>query len=204
MNALTYVRPSKGKYILAGKTDADGAYKIVDKEDLNIDFQRLYLADMSADETVTESIADRVFEGKSRVMISVSRTLEEVGAFDKKYGLSPVMYLHKLGLLERVDALVGGVWLDRDDVDIMAQCGCPLIITPSYDMGTGNGIPETATYLRRGLTLGIGTENCAYNPACDMRFETKLIELTASATMRESGIITEKEIKKMLDFSLKE
>ncbi len=203
MNALTYTRPKKGEYILVSDTDADNAYKRVCRDDLNIDFERLYLADMSADETVTERIADRVFEGKSRVMISVSRTLEEVGTFDKKYGLSPVMYLHKLGLLEHADALVGGVWLDKDDMDIMAQCGCPLIITPSYDMGTGNGIPEVATCLRRGLTLGVGTEDCFFNPSCDMNFEAKLIALTASAIMRESGAVAKRDIKKMLDFCLK-
>lgn len=202
MNALTYARPTKGEYILAASTDENGAYKIVSPADTATDFERLYISDMSVGEKVLDAVAERVLDGKSRAMISVSRTLEEVGAFDKKYGLSPVMFLHRIGLLDCVDALVGGVWLDRDDADIMTQCDCPLILTPSFDMGRGNGIPEAATYLRRGLTLGLGTEDCSFNANADVGFEAKLVSLTAAASMRDPDAITAADLKKMLNFRL--
>ncbi len=203
MNALTYTRPEKGgEYtLISPANDRDGAYKLVDGLNTDIGFERLYLFDMG-DEILFDRVAERVFDGKSRVMIAASRTLDEVGAFDKKYGLDPIMFLYRTGLLEKADAVVGGVWLDKDDVDLMVQCGCPLILTPSYDMGRGHGIAETVMYVKRGLKIGLGTEDCSFNAAADVSEEARLLSLVTSALNHNPDALGLTALKNMINFTL--
>lgn len=203
MNALTFVRPAdpNEKYNLVSSDGRDGGYKLVSAANPDIAYPKLYLSNIEMGDEIIDGIAERVLDGKSRVIISVARTLEEVGRFDARFKLSPVMLLHRIGLLQKCDALAGGVYLDRDDVDLMVQCEIPLILTPTFDMGSGHGIPEAVMYIKRGLRMGLGSEDCSFNPFASAEEEGRILSLAASATMREREAVTSGEIRKMLNFS---
>lgn len=200
-NALTYARPEKDcDYNLINLTGENGAYKLVGGSRLDVEGDRLYLSSMSVDDDLLDLIADRVLSGKSRLIVRAASDLNEVGAFDKRYGMSPVMLLHRYGLLERLDAVAGGVYLDKDDADLMAQCGCPLILTPSFDMGKGHGIADAVMCLNRGLKVGLGTEDCSYNSSGDVLREAELLRLVMNSQFHSEDALSDRQIADMLAF----
>lgn len=199
MNALTFTRPKSGAYNLATFDGRDDSFKIVDSAHTDTNFAKIYLRSLDVPDSVLDDLAAKSLEKKCRLMIALSRTLEEVGEFDARFSLSPVMFAHRTGLLENCAAVVGGIYIDKDDVDLLVQCGVPLVLTPSFDMGHGHGIPETSMYLKRGLKLALGTEDCSFNPDADIFEEARLLSLVSAATMRDPDAISETTLKQILD-----
>ena len=133
----------------------------------------------------------------SKLMISCSQTLDEVGKCDKKFGMTPVGLAHQLGLLD--GALVCGAnYLDKDDVLLIIQSGAKVILTPSTSMGSGFGIPPLRMLLSLGATVHLGTGDFAYNRQANLEFEAKLISLAVSGALCTKDAVSPSEIKKLL------
>lgn len=142
----------------------------------------LYLESMQLKDEIIDHYIDYILSNNQPAYIKCSVTLTEVGEIDNRYKVSPIMLVHKLGILQNAN-IIGGVYLDKDDVDIMVQCGASLTVTPSFDMGYGNGNLPLITYLSRGLKLNIGTGDSNFNLNGDILEEIKLLNLVTSANM---------------------
>lgn len=76
----------------------------------------------------------------------------------KKYGMTQVAHLERLGLLGPHFTAAHAVWLDDDDMRRLADHGCCIAHNPGSNMRLGNGLPDTRRMLDHGLTIGIGTD----------------------------------------------
>lgn len=162
---------------LAGVT----VYKTVDKPS-DCDYPRLFLPELT-DDAITDAVAEAVLSGKSSAIIAAGYSLDESGAVDVRFHLSPVQLVHKLGLLDG-GTIVGGVYLDRDDVDLMAQCGARLILCPTSSMGHGFGIPHFPAYIKK-LDVRLGSGDNRFNRDGDMPSEARALLLGCNAEMRD-------------------
>ena len=70
-----------------------------------------------------------------------------------------------LGLLGPNFTVAHGVWLDGDDMALLAGHGCSVSHNPGSNMRLGNGLADMRGMLKRGLNVGIGTDgaNCSDN-----------------------------------------
>ena len=80
--------------------------------------------------------------------------------------------------------IVGGVYLDRDDVDLMAQCDARLILCPTSSMGHGFGIPHFPAYIKK-LDVRLGSGDNRFNRDGDMPSEARALLLGCNAEMRD-------------------
>lgn len=158
----------------------------------------IFLPTMNIPDAMFDKIIEYVLKTRCKFMVVSSRSLEEVGYFDAKFRLSPIMLLHKLGLLTS-SKIVGGVYLDNEDVEIMVQEKAELILTPSYDFGHGSGIMNALSYLNRGLKISLGTADNSYNVYGDMLKEAEILSLVSSASMCKQNAISDYQIKAMLN-----
>ena len=139
------------------------------------------LTNLSDDALVDDAIVR--FSCGAPLIVSACNTLDEVGTFDKKFGMTPVGYAHRCGLLGKNSFIAGGVYLDRDDIDLIVQSGAGVILTPSDSMGSGCGIPPLRMLHTLGAAVRLGTGSGKYNPTADLAFETRLICLAASGML---------------------
>ena len=168
----------------------DGAFKSA--------FDGIYLPSVLAGDDVIDNAIDGVLGEKRRIIINVCSDLEEVGICDKLYGATPVGLAHKYGLLDGA-FVCGCTYLDKDDVDLIVQSGARVILTPSYTMGEGKGIPPLRMLLSLGAEVYLGTGGMEYNPDGDLDFELRLIELAVSASLGTKNPIEKSVLKKMLE-----
>lgn len=159
----------------------------------------IYLPSM-LDESALERACDYLVTNDARAVVRAAYDLEEAGLIEARYKLSPIMLLHKLGVLDRC-TIAGGVCLDNDDLDLMAQEGVALILLPTADAGYGHGYAPVCAAVNRGLRVGIGTFDGKYNRSASLDEEIKFLTLTANAEMRTENALDAATLKKISAFT---
>lgn len=114
------------------------------------------------------------------IYTNISQTLEEVGAYDKETGMSPIQYLESLGILDRKCILGGCSYLEKDDIDLLSLYDVMICVMPSKQMSNGECLPPVYSMLMRGLQICIGIDD---NWLPDVFREIHLITCNQSSTL---------------------
>ncbi len=158
----------------------------------------IYIPSM-CDETLLESACDHILTSGVRAVVRAAYELTESGIIEARYKLSPIMLLHKLGVLGNC-TIVGGVCLDNDDLDLMAQESIPLVLTPTASAGYGHGFAPVCAAVRRGIKIGVGTFDGKYNINHSVDYELQFLRLTANAEMSIENALSEEQLKRIAAF----
>jgi len=83
----------------------------------------------------------------------------------QRYGRSLLQQMDCWGLVDNAFTAAHGVWLDDDDMALMADRGATLAHNPGSNMRLGNGLFPLHRALDRGVVVGLGTDgaNCSDN-----------------------------------------
>jgi 5-methylthioadenosine/S-adenosylhomocysteine deaminase len=76
------------------------------------------------------------------------------------FGHSMVRTMDTVGILGPWFSAAHAVWLDDDDMRLLAERGAQVAHNPGANMRLGSGIAPVREFLRHGVTLGIGTDGC--------------------------------------------
>lgn len=157
---------------------------------------RIYIDSMSDGDLFAAACDYLIENDDAMAIIRAAYDLTESGLIEAKYKLSPIMLLHKLGVLEKC-IIVGGVCLDNDDLDLMSQCSVPLVITPTASAGKGYGFAPVCAAKRRGVRVGVGTFDGSYNKKHSLDSEIEFLRITANAEMRKENSLSESELEEI-------
>ncbi|MBK8745248.1 TRZ/ATZ family hydrolase [Propionivibrio sp.] len=113
------------------------------------------------------------------IHLHLHETAQEVAESVQRIGIRPVERLHRLGLLG--PALIGahGIYLNADEMALLAQYGCSIAHCPSSNLKLASGIAPIAALAKQGVNLGLGTDGAASNNRLDMFQELRLAALLA-------------------------
>ena len=115
-------------------------------------------------------------------MTHIAETQDEVDIVRERYGKSPVRHLDSLHLLDERTIGAHCVWVDEEDIDILAQRGVTVSHNPQSNMKISSGIAPVARMLERGALVAVGTDGTCSNNDLDM-FE----ELRTAAFLQKSA-----------------
>jgi 5-methylthioadenosine/S-adenosylhomocysteine deaminase len=108
--------------------------------------------------------------------IHAAETREETAIIKARHGTTPIGYLERLGLIDSATLLVHAVWIDADDIAIVAERKAAVAHCPESNMHLGAGIAPLCELLYAGVPVGLGTDGCASNNTLDL-FQT--MDITA-------------------------
>ncbi len=113
---------------------------------------------------------------KARVpfFIHLAETRREVEDLKAQTGLSPAAYLDSLGILDEQTVAVHAVWLNPDDLDILARRGVRVSHCPESNLKLASGCAPIPELLARGVAVGLGTDGAASNNNLDLFGEMSL------------------------------
>lgn len=106
-----------------------------------------------------------------------SESLEEIELVRSRTGFNNVDYFAHLGMLNPKTVLVHGVHLTEEELNKMVQSGTPLVHCPSSNLKLGSGIAPTEMYLKKNLTVAIGSDGAPCNNSMDAFIEMRLAAL---------------------------
>jgi 5-methylthioadenosine/S-adenosylhomocysteine deaminase len=112
------------------------------------------------------------------VQIHLSETEKEVQDCLAEHGERPAHYLDRLGLLSERAILAHGVWLDPEELALVAERGATVVTNPAANMklAVGGVFPHPAARAA-GVKVGLGTDGAGSNDSLDLLADLKLFAL---------------------------
>ena len=112
------------------------------------------------------------------VQIHLSETEEEIQDCLAKHGERPAFYLDRLGMLSERTILAHGVWLDPDELALIAERGATVVTNPVANMklAVGGAFPHPAARAA-GVAVGLGTDGAGSNDSLDLLADLKTFAL---------------------------
>jgi 5-methylthioadenosine/S-adenosylhomocysteine deaminase len=101
-------------------------------------------------------------------LIHLAETRDEVRMIEEKHGKSPVFYLDDLGVLDGKTIAVHCNWLTDEEIDLLCRRNVKIAHCPESNMKLAAGMAPIPKLLRRGITVGLGTDGAASNNNLDL------------------------------------
>jgi 5-methylthioadenosine/S-adenosylhomocysteine deaminase len=125
----------------------------------------------------------------TRFHIHVAEGRYERDAIREKYGTSPIRWLESLGLaLERMTA-IHCVWLEDDDIRLMAERDARLVYNPASNMFLGDGVTRVVDMLAAGVKIGLGSDGGCSNNRVSIFDEMRMCSLLQKVTHLSSEVL---------------
>jgi 5-methylthioadenosine/S-adenosylhomocysteine deaminase len=117
-------------------------------------------------------------EGQLPVQIHLSETEKEVQDCLAGHGERPAFYLDRVGLLNERTVLAHGVWLDPEELALVAERGATVVTNPVANMklAVGGVFPHPAARAA-GVAVGLGTDGAGSNDSLDLLADLKTFAL---------------------------
>ena len=114
-------------------------------------------------------------EHNVKIHLHLSETKGEIDECVRQHGLTPVRYLDKLGILSEHLVLAHVVWIDDEEMDLLAKHNVSVVHNPASNLKLASGYAFKYEEMKhRGIRIGIGTDGCSSSNNLDMVVAMKL------------------------------
>ena len=122
----------------------------------------------------------------------------ELREMQRRYGCRSIPALEKLGLLDAPRTLLAHcVWLDDDEIALMAKRGVAVAHNPASNMKLASGAAPVAKLRSAGVAVGIGTDGEKENNNLDMFEEMKFTSLLAKFASLDAAAMPAWDVLRM-------
>lgn len=125
----------------------------------------------------------------TRFHIHVAEGRYERDQIMKQYGLTPIRWLESLGIALNRATIIHGVWLNDDDIHLMAEKGVRLVYNPASNMFLGDGITPIPDMLAAGVTIGLGSDGGCSNNRVSVFDEMRMCALLQKVSHLNSNVM---------------
>jgi len=112
-----------------------------------------------------------------RLHTHVAETLDEEEFCLQRYGCRPVQYAADLGWVGEDVSYAHGVYLNDEEIGLLAETGTGVAHCPTSNMLLGSGIAPVRKMLREGVKVGLGVDGSASNDSGHMLAEARMAML---------------------------
>lgn len=128
-----------------------------------------------------------------RIVMHAAETTHRVAIARERFGMTTVRLLGERGLLSPRTLLSHVVHVDDAEIDLMAQSGTCVVVSPAAEMKLGDGTPPVPAMLHSGITVALGTDAAVCNNGSDMFIEMRLLGLSQQLKYG-AGAVTAEQI----------
>lgn len=125
----------------------------------------------------------------AEIHIHLSETKGEVENIQKQYGKTPIALMDELGILDCGCLAAHCVWVDDADMDMMAKKHVRVAHNPGSNLKLASGIAPIPAMLKKGITVGLGTDGASSNNNLDIVEEMHLASLIHKANTLDPLVI---------------
>jgi guanine deaminase len=104
-----------------------------------------------------------------------------------KDGGSLINYLKRVGLLSSQLSLAHSVWMSPQEIEMLGESGTNVVLNPVGNLKTRSGVAPIRSYMRQGVNVGLGCDNCSCSDAQNMFQSMKMFAALAAVCDPEPG-----------------
>ena len=139
--------------------------------------------------------ADFAKDNDTLIHLHLAETEDEVAQCRERFGTTPVRYLHKLGILSPRLVLAHVLYIDDDEVSILADNGVKVVHNPASNMKLASGYMFKYKEMREaGIMVAIGTDGCSSSNNLDMIEAMKLASLLGKVWRKDPEALACNEV----------
>jgi 5-methylthioadenosine/S-adenosylhomocysteine deaminase len=135
------------------------------------------LAELSDAENVP--VYTHIYESRPMTLIARQSHASDDGSL--------INYLKRVGLLTPRTSLAHSVWMTPKEIDAIAEGGTNVVLNPVGNLKTRSGVAPIRTYVRKGVSVALGCDNCSCSDSQNMFQSMKLFAGLAAVTNPEPG-----------------
>ena len=155
---------------------------------------------LSCTSELLSRVAQLARERNVIVHTHASENKNECALVEHQTGLRNVAYLDSLGLTGQHVMLAHCVYLDAEELDILATTRTNVAHCPSSNLKLGSGIAEITRMLDAGISVSLGADGAACNNRLDMFTEMRTMALLQKV-LHGPEVIPAKEALRMATIS---
>jgi 5-methylthioadenosine/S-adenosylhomocysteine deaminase len=106
-----------------------------------------------------------------------------------RYGTTPVRLLEREGLLRRNLVTIHTVWVDDEELDMLAESHVGVVHCPGANAFLGDGVARLPEMLKRGIRIGLGPDGGCANNRQSVFDEMRMASLMAKARLCDGGAL---------------
>ncbi len=134
-------------------------------------------------------------ENSLLMQIHVAETAGEVSDSVERFGYTPVRYLYKLGILSPRLIIAHGLYIDDDEIRMLADHGVKVVHNPASNMKLASGGKFMFKEMKEaGITVGLGTDGCASSNNLDMVEVMRLSSFLGKVWRKDPEVLTAREM----------
>jgi len=125
------------------------------------------------------------------IHLHLSETEEEVRLCRNQFGTTPVRYLHQLGILSPNLIIAHVLYVDEEEIALLAENGVKVVHNPASNMKLASGYAFKYSEMRAaGIAVGLGTDGCASSNSLDMIEAMRLASYLGKAWRMNPEVMT--------------
>jgi 5-methylthioadenosine/S-adenosylhomocysteine deaminase len=124
------------------------------------------------------------------IQIHLAETEAEGRVIEERYGMRAPALLASLGVFDGPVLAAHAIWLDEDDLALMAAHDVAVAHCPGSNGKLGSGVAKLVEMLARGIRVGLGTDGPASNDDLHLWDEMRLAAILARATAADPGVLS--------------
>lgn len=130
--------------------------------------------------------------------IHVSETKKENEDVISRQGKSPVEYLREIGILDAPYVVAAHmIYLDENDLEIVKAKNIGIAHNPKSNLKLGSGMANVDLYMRKGITVGLGTDGASSNNNLDMLSEMQYASMIQKGLNLDATALKAYDVLKM-------
>jgi 5-methylthioadenosine/S-adenosylhomocysteine deaminase len=111
----------------------------------------------------------------------------EIDLVQERFGATPVRLLAREGLLDDRLVAIHAVWLDDEELDLLAAAGAGVVHCPGANAFLGDGIARLDELIARGVRVALGPDGGCANNRQSVFDEMRLASLLVKARRNDGG-----------------
>ncbi|HEX6589670.1 MAG TPA: amidohydrolase family protein [Longimicrobiales bacterium] len=111
------------------------------------------------------------------LIMHVAETRERVAIARRTFGTTPIRLLGRYGLLSPRVLLSHAVYVDDEEIDLIAEAGAAVLASPVAESKLADGLAPVAAMHRAGVRVALGTDAAVCNNSCDLLLEARMLGL---------------------------
>ena len=105
----------------------------------------------------------------------------------EKYGMSLVRHVAELGLLDERMLVIHAIWVDDEDMRLLARSGCTVAHNPICNLRLGSGVMPFRALRRAGVPIALGTDEMCTDDTTNLWFVAQTAGLLHTLSDADSG-----------------